>query len=139
VVSEKANEKIIESNEKQLDNTSRPFAPLDCRFKYTEFLPDPNPLHRNKIREKLERRDMLLRRSNIEIPEFYVGSIVAVTHSDKHAPGKKNRFLGICISRSGQGLRASFILRNVIDKMGVEISYFLYDPTLEKIEVIRYK
>ncbi|XP_011495109.1 PREDICTED: 39S ribosomal protein L19, mitochondrial [Ceratosolen solmsi marchali] len=137
VVSEKINENLKESNNERLDNTKLPLELLDYRFKFAEFLPDPNPLHRNKIREKLERRDMLLRRSNVEIPEFYVGSILAVNYSDQHAPGKQNRFLGICISRTGQGLRASFILRNVIDKMGVEISYFLYDPTIQKIEVIR--
>ena len=112
---------------------------LNYRFVYPEFLPDPNPAHRNTLREKLERKDMLSRRSNIEIPEFYVGSIVAVTHSDAHAPGKTNRFLGICIQRTGCGLRASFILRNVIDNLGVEVVFDLYDPTIQKIDVIRYE
>lgn len=111
---------------------------LNYRFAYPEFLPDPNPLHRNKLREKLERHDMLARRSNVEIPEFYVGSIVAVVHSDKHAPGKNNRFLGICIQRKGCGLRATFILRNVIDHLGVEVEFDMYDPTIQRIEVIRY-
>jgi len=40
---------------------------------YPEFLPDPNLEWRNKIREKLERIDMIKRRTNIDIPEFYVG------------------------------------------------------------------
>ena len=113
------------------------FIPKNYRFLYPEFLPDPNPLHRNLIREKLERKDMLARRSKVSIPEFYVGSIVAVTHSDKHAPGKSNRFLGICIQKQGVGLRATFMLRNVIDKIGVEVTFDLYDPTIQKIECIR--
>lgn len=46
---------------------------LDLRFRYPEFLPDPKMEFRNPIREKLERRDMLDRRSHINIPEFYVG------------------------------------------------------------------
>lgn len=107
------------------------------RFAYPEFLPDPTPKWRNLIREKLERSDMMDRRSQIDIPEFYVGSIVAVTSSDPHAAGKSNRFLGICICRERCGLRARFILRNVIDHQGVEIVYELYDPTIQKIEVIR--
>lgn len=45
----------------------------DIRFKYPEFLPHPYMKWRNSIREKLERSDMLKRRSNIVIPEFYVG------------------------------------------------------------------
>lgn len=43
------------------------------RFKYPEFLPHPYIPWRHPIREKLERSDMLKRRSNITIPEFYVG------------------------------------------------------------------
>lgn len=40
---------------------------------YPEFLPDPKFEWRNPIREKLERMDMMKRRSQIDIPEFYVG------------------------------------------------------------------
>lgn len=112
-------------------------ASLECRFIYPEFLPDPNPEHRNAVREKLERLDMIARRSCVTIPEFYVGSILAVTFSEPHAPGKINRFVGICIKRKGCGLRASFILRNVIDKQGVEVSFDIYDPTIQKIECLR--
>lgn len=54
------------------------------------------------------------------------GSILAVTISDQHSPGKTERFVGICIKREGCGLRASFILRNVIDN---EVCYenFTYE------------
>lgn len=105
---------------------------------YPEFLPDPKPEWRNLIREKLERKDMLARRSKIDMPpEFYVGSILAVTSSDPHAAGKTSRFVGICIDRQGCGLRAKFILRNVIDHQGVEVLYDMYDPTLQKLEVLK--
>ncbi|XP_046972285.1 39S ribosomal protein L19, mitochondrial [Vanessa cardui] len=110
---------------------------LEYRHVYPEFLPDPNPKWRNSLREKMERADMLKRRSQIDIPEFYVGSIVAVTISDPHAQGKTNRFVGICIDRKGSGLRAEFILRNVIDHQGVEVRYELYDPTIQSIQVLR--
>ena len=49
---------------------------------------------------------------------FSVGSVMAVTFSDIHAPGKKSRFVGICIQRTGCGLRANFTLRNVVDGQG---------------------
>lgn len=81
--------------------------------------------------------DMINRRSHVDIPEFYVGSILAVTSSDPHAAGKTSRFLGICICRRGCGLRSQFILRNVVDNQGVEIVYELYDPTIQKIDLIR--
>ncbi|KAJ8711651.1 hypothetical protein PYW08_008605 [Mythimna loreyi] len=110
---------------------------LALRHVYPEFLPDPNPKWRNSLREKLERIDMLNRRKQIDIPEFYVGSILAVTVADPHAQGKTNRFVGICIERKGAGLRAEFTLRNVVDHQGVEVRYDLYDPTVHSIQVLR--
>ncbi|XP_042864706.1 39S ribosomal protein L19, mitochondrial-like [Penaeus japonicus] len=98
--------------------------PHDFRVVFPDFLPDPKPEFRNKLREKLERRDMLNRRNIMEIPEFYVGSIMAVTVADFNASGKSNRFVGICIQRGGAGLRAWFILRNVIDHQGECVSLF---------------
>lgn len=80
---------------------------------------------------------MDLHRKHIDIPEFYVGTIMAVTVSDKHSVGKTTRFLGICIERGLTGLSSFFILRNAIDHQGVEIKYMLYDPTIQKIEVLR--
>ncbi|XP_053974707.1 39S ribosomal protein L19, mitochondrial isoform X2 [Hylaeus volcanicus] len=107
------------------------------RFSYPEFLPDPNPLYRNSVREKLERLDMLARRSVVSIPEFYVGSILAVTYAEPHATGKVNRFVGICIERGGCGLRAYFILRNVVDNEGIEVRYELYDPAIQNVQCLR--
>lgn len=76
-------------------------------------------------------------RKHIDIPEFYVGTIMAATVSDKHSVGKTTRFVGICIERGGTGLSSFFILRNAIDKQGIEVKYMLYDPTIQKIEVLR--
>lgn len=49
---------------------------------------------------------------------YFTGSILAVTVADPYAPGKTNRFVGLCIDRSGYGLRAQFILRNIVDGLG---------------------
>lgn len=76
------------------NESRRPVAPANCRFVYPEFLPHPKPEWRNAVREKLERMDMLDRRTQIDIPEFYVGCIMAVTSSDPHAAGKVSRFVG---------------------------------------------
>lgn len=47
-----------------------------------------------------------------------IGSIMAVSSSNPHAPNKATRFVGICIQRLGCGLRANFTLRNVIKHIG---------------------
>ncbi len=80
----------------------------DFRFIFPEFLPDPEPKHRNHTVERLARRDMIRRRNEVEIPEFYVGSIVSVTTADENSPSsnKTSRFVGIVIARGGSGLNA---------------------------------
>ncbi|XP_014771727.1 39S ribosomal protein L19, mitochondrial [Octopus bimaculoides] len=109
----------------------------EYRHVYPEFLPHPNWMARDRIREKLERSDMYKRRNVLHVPEFYVGSIMAVTVADQFAPLKKNRFVGICISRGGIGLKANFTLRNVIASQGIEIRYEIYQPHILNIEVLK--
>ncbi|XP_013382494.1 39S ribosomal protein L19, mitochondrial isoform X1 [Lingula anatina] len=112
-------------------------APTEFRYIFPEFLPHPDWKKRDRVAEKLQRRDMLRRRLVLDIPEFYVGSILGVTVADQHVPSKQSRFVGICIHRDGHGLRANFTLRNHIDGQGVEIKYDLYNPTLQNIEVLK--
>lgn len=111
--------------------------PRDYKYLYPEFLPPANYRHRDRIREKLERQDMFCRRTMIEVPEFYVGSILAVNVADTYAPSKNTRFVGLCISRENDGLRTNFILRNHIDGNGIEIKYDMYSPLLQSIEVLK--
>merc|ERR1712223_1019901 len=97
-----------------------------------------DPLYRNQVRERLERSDMLKRRQVVEIPEFYVGSIVAVTLADPNAvKGGQSRFTGIVIDRGGTGLRAWIIVRNVIEGQGIEIRYDIYSPNVVQIETLK--
>ncbi|CAL2029852.1 hypothetical protein CAEBREN_30208 [Caenorhabditis brenneri] len=104
---------------------------------YPDFLQSPVWNRRNALKEELERQDMLERRMNIDIPEFYVGSIVAVTSSDKNLGSKDHRFVGICIRREKEGLLHQFTLRNTIENIGVEVLYDLYNPTIKKIETLK--
>ncbi|UYV81852.1 MRPL19 [Cordylochernes scorpioides] len=110
---------------------------VSSRFAYPEFLPPTVQIWRNSLREKLERKDMMSRRMAIDIPEFYVGSILAVTVSDAVQAGKTLRFVGLCILRQETGLRSTFTLRNVVDGQGMEIKYELYHPCVLKIEILR--
>ncbi|OCT79046.1 hypothetical protein XELAEV_18030142mg [Xenopus laevis] len=105
------------------------------RFLSPEFIPprcrkDPFKFH-------LERKDMIERRKVLDVPEFYVGSILAVTMADAYSSGKRNRFMGICIQRSGKGLGATFVVRNVIEGQGVEMRYDLYSPRIQEIQVLK--
>ena len=114
----------------------------EYRFAYPEFLPDPEPKFRNVTREFLERQDMLARRNITSIPEFYVGSIVAVTttiypNQREKGEASESRFVGIVIDRGGSGLRSWIVVRNVINGNGVEFMIDLYAPTVKEIEVLK--
>lgn len=96
---QRENEAVVGNSPKSSGSSAateqrKPIAPATYRFIYPEFLPDPKVEWRNTVREKLERLDMIDRRAQIEIPEFYVGSILAVTSTDPHAAGKVSRFVG---------------------------------------------
>ncbi|XP_002757629.1 large ribosomal subunit protein bL19m [Callithrix jacchus] len=110
-------------------------AQQERRFLSPEFIPRRGRTHPLKF--QIERKDMLERRKVLHIPEFYVGSILRVTTSDPYANGKISQFLGICIQRSGKGLGATFILRNIIEGQGVEICFELYNPRIQEIQVVK--
>lgn len=105
------------------------------RFLSPEFIPPRG--RTNPLKFQMERKDMLQRRKVLHIPEFYVGSILRVTTADPYASGKTSQFLGICIQRSGSGLGATFLLRNVIEGQGVEICFDLYSPRIQEIQVVK--
>ncbi|XP_049613847.1 large ribosomal subunit protein bL19m isoform X2 [Syngnathus scovelli] len=105
------------------------------KFLSPEFIPPRQRI--NPVKFHIERKDMIRRRSVINLPEFYVGSILAVTMADPNASGKSNRFVGICIQRGGKGLGATFVLRNIINSQGVEICYELYNPRIQEIQVLK--
>ncbi|XP_072302868.1 large ribosomal subunit protein bL19m [Eucyclogobius newberryi] len=105
------------------------------KFLSPEFIP---PRQRtDPLKFLMERKDMIRRRKVLDIPEFYAGSVLAVTMADPTASGKVNRFVGICIQRGGAGLGATFVLRNIIDNQGVEICYELYNPRIQQVEVLK--
>lgn len=127
------------TNEELSPRVKRMLERRNYRFAFPEFLPDPDPYFRNPLAESLSRKDMLKRREKVDVPEFYVGSIVSVTMSDPNAitESKTTTFNGIVIDRGGAGLRAWFVVRNVVDHQGVEIMYHLYSPTIIRIETLK--
>lgn len=128
---------IVAAARKSFGRTIIPPELAELRFAYPEFLPVNDVSLRHPVFEKLMREDLIKRRTVLDIPEFYVGSILAVTITDHWASGKLSRFVGICIERNGQGTFANFTLRNRVDGQGVEIRYDLYNPTIQEIQVLR--
>jgi large subunit ribosomal protein L19 len=73
-----------------------------------------------------------------EVPEFNVGDTVDVHVKIKE--GDKERvqiFTGTVIARKGSGIRESFTVRRMVGSEGVERSFPLHSPVIDKIIVKR--
>ena len=88
------------------------------------------------IIEVLEQEQL---RSDIsDIPDFRAGDTVKVYV--KVVEGSRERvqmFEGVVIARSGGGVRETFTVRRVSYGVGVERTFPLHSPRIEKIEVAR--
>lgn len=74
-----------------------------------------------------------------DIPEFRPGDTVKVYV--KVVEGTRERiqvFEGLVIKRKGGGLRETFTVRRVTYGVGVERTFLLHSPRIEKIVVVRY-
>lgn len=74
-----------------------------------------------------------------EVPAFNVGDTVRV--SAKIKEGNRERiqvFEGTVIKRQGGSSRETFTVRKTSNGIGVEKTWPLHSPTVEKIEVIRF-
>ena len=73
-----------------------------------------------------------------KIPELKVGDTVRVHQRIKE--GNRERiqvFEGIIIKKQGGGLNATFTVRRVAYDVGVEKTFLVHSPLVEKVEVVR--
>ena len=74
-----------------------------------------------------------------EVPVFHVGDTVKVYGKIKE--GNRERiqvFEGVVLKRQGGGARETFTVRKSSNGVGVEKTWPLHSPNVEKIEVVRY-
>ena len=72
-----------------------------------------------------------------DIPEFFPGDTVKV-HVNI-IEGSRSRiqvFQGVVIGRSGEGVRETFTVRKVSFQVGVERTFPVHSPVIDKIEVV---
>ena len=73
-----------------------------------------------------------------DLPGFKPGDTIKV--QVKVVEGEKERlqaFEGICIRRRGGGLCATFTVRKVTYGVGVERTFPMHSPSIERVEVLR--
>lgn len=73
-----------------------------------------------------------------EVPQFNVGDTVKVYGKIKE--GNRERiqvFEGVVLKKQGTGARQTFTVRKASNGVGVEKTWPLYSPNVEKVEVVR--
>lgn len=74
-----------------------------------------------------------------DIPDFKVGDTVKVNVRIKE--GQKTRiqaFEGVVVDRNNGGIGATFTVRKMSSGIGVQRTFPVHTPIIEKIEVVRY-
>jgi large subunit ribosomal protein L19 len=93
---------------------------------------------KNRKRHKMHILDSVDKASlKTDIPEFRSGDTVKV-HVNI-IEGNRSRiqvFQGIVIRRSGEGVRETFTVRKVSFQVGVERTFPLHSPVIDKIELV---
>ena len=87
----------------------------------------------NEIIKKIEAEQL-----KTEVPEFRVGDTVRVHGMIKE--GNRERvqvFEGVVLKRQGGSNRETFTVRKTSNGIGVEKTWPLHSPNVEKIEVVR--
>jgi large subunit ribosomal protein L19 len=72
-----------------------------------------------------------------DVPDFRAGDTIKV--HVKVVEGARSRvqlFQGVVIARSGDGVRETFKVRKISFGVGVERTFPVHTPTIEKIEVV---
>ena len=88
----------------------------------------------NEIIKKIEEEQL-----KKDVPQFRVGDTVKVYGKIKE--GNRERiqvFEGIVIKKQGGSVRATFTVRKNSNGIGVEKTWPLHSPSVEKVEVIRH-
>ncbi len=73
-----------------------------------------------------------------DVPGFQPGDLVRVTVRVVEGGRERSQpFQGVVIARRGHGLKQTFSVRRVTHGVGVERTFLLHSPRVEKVEVLR--
>ena len=88
----------------------------------------------NKIVETIEKEYM-----KQEVPQFEVGDTVKVYVKVVEGPRERlQAFEGIVIAKKNGGVRETFTVRRVSFGIGIERTFQLHSPRVDKIELVRH-
>ena len=93
---------------------------------------------RNKVNLLSENYKEIKKQLRSDIPEFKAGDTLKVYVKIKE--GDKFRvqlFEGVCIARQGKGIAETFTVRKISYQVGVERTFPVHSPIIDRIEVAK--
>lgn len=73
-----------------------------------------------------------------DLPDFRPGYVVRVdVHIKEGGKSRIQAFEGLVIKRQGSGISETFTVRKMSSQIGVERTFPVHSPLIEKIEVVR--
>ncbi|KAJ2003508.1 hypothetical protein GGI02_004531 [Coemansia sp. RSA 2322] len=82
------------------------------------------------------RADLFVRRAAPK-DRLCAGDVVCVETLNSISEGAlSSTFTGVCIAIYRRGIDTSFILRNVVQRVGVEMRFMAYSPLVKRIEIV---
>ncbi|MCB9963580.1 MAG: 50S ribosomal protein L19 [Rhodospirillales bacterium] len=90
------------------------------------------------ILQKFEAKELAKYTEGKTIPQFSPGDTVKVNVKVKEGTRERiQAYEGVCISRKGHGINASFTVRKISLGEGVERVFPLHSPRIDSIELVR--
>ena len=127
-----------------MKNTLQIISRCDILFKSQKI---DGPLLQNVLRTSIKKGDIDMNeiiksieaeQLKAEVPEFHVGDTVKVYGKIKEGNRERTQvFEGTVLKRQGGSNRETFTVRKTSNGVGVEKTWPLHSPNVEKIEVVR--
>jgi len=124
-------------------------SPMPTKYKYAVNITLPAP-SKEPVTDALLHGRGLMERVNKTIPSHHTRGLVETLfsrrHPDRLQPGsvitvhltqQPTLFSGVLIAVRHKGPATSFTLRNVVNRVGTELTFFVGSPHLKKIDVIQ--
>ncbi|KAJ2700971.1 hypothetical protein FB645_004822 [Coemansia sp. IMI 203386] len=126
-------------------NNQQPFIVPQPQFEQPMIKPEEKRPNVMKVveREAIARADVdgrskLFVRRAAPKSRLCAGDVVFVeTQNSMSDPAATTSFTGVCIAIYRRGIDTSFILRNVVQKVGVEMRFMAYSPLVKRIEILQ--
>ncbi|KAI9595681.1 translation protein SH3-like domain-containing protein [Syncephalis fuscata] len=90
--------------------------------------------HLERLDPTGEKRALLSRRSRSHINP---GDVLMIESYTSRTKGTTTRFMGVCIAICRKGVDTNVLVRNIVERIGVEFRFPVFSPMVKRIEILK--